>query len=129
MLPQAVSALNSAGPAYSLFKNNQNEISKSYRSAISSFGAAVAMGSFRAAVAFFSKDAENGESGISRSRLLPLMYYLYKWNTTGTGVWQTAEAVCGEVLGASDENAREMEKEFLHASVALKLAMNAFKLV
>ena len=128
MLPEAVSALKKAGQVYSLL-NNQQEISKSYRSAISSFGAAVTMGSFRAAVAFFSKDAEKGESGISRSKLLSLMYYLYKWDSSGSGEWKTAEDVCKEVLCAPDEDVRIMEKEFLHASVAVKLAMNAFKLV
>ena len=127
MLPEALSALQKAPRPYTLL-NSRGAIPKSYRAAISSFGAAVTMGSFRAAVAFFSKDADQGKSGISRSRLLSLMYYLYS-QSKGEAVWLEPAQVCEEVISChDDEKVREMEHLFLHASVALKLAMNAFEL-
>lgn len=115
--------------------SENGKISKSYRSAISSFGAAVTMGSFRAAVAFFSKDADKGDAGISRSKLLRAIDYLCQtWDSRwidrdkNAADWRTAEKVCAFVLERPQNEIKLLEQDFLHAAVALKLAMNAFDL-
>ena len=121
MLPKALDTLRD--PHCVIEKGGK--INKSYRSSISSFGAAVAMGSFRAAVAFFSKDAEKG-SGISRSALLVALDHLC---SADPNHWQTAEQICAQVLQTPDDELRLTQDRYLHAAVALKLAMNAFELV
>lgn len=106
-----------------------NKIKKTYRSQISSFGAAVTMGSFKAAIAFFSKDVEKG---ISRSELIRAMYYIihYAEGQDNDRNWKTAEAILGEIISISDRDTLSKTKEsFLNASIALKLAMNAFELI
>ena len=105
------------------------KIKKSYRSAISSFGAAVTMGSFKAAVSFFSTDAEKGDAGISRSLLLRAIHhvvYQKPWKDGKENMQQEVRGIVQDVLKASDAEARQMQDDFLHAAVALKLAMNAF---
>lgn len=111
------------------------KINKSYRSAISSFGAAVTMGSFRAAAAFFSKDADKGDAGISRSELLRTVDFICqriekKWRDPGKekAEWRSAENVCAFVLSRPQNEIKQLEQDFLHAAVALKLAMNAFNM-
>ena len=101
-------------------------VKKAYRSAISSFGAAVAMGSQKAAAAFFSVDAEGGRAGIQRSRLLTAMDHLCSGSPDA---WLEPDQVCRKILSCSDRDIKRLESEYLHAAVALKLAMNAFKLV
>ena len=123
MLPRALETL--ADDECGISSNGK--INKSYRSAISSFGAAVTMGSFRAAVAFFSKDADKG-AGISRSLLLRAMNHVVNPND-----WcreKANEEVRAIVTAVLSETAdiRQMQDDFLHAAVALKLAMNAFDL-
>ena len=97
------------------------KISKSFRGQISSFGAAVTMGSFKSAVAFFGKD---GESGVKRSELIRAIYYITD------GVWKEADCIVSEVIRETDNVRLAKKKEdFINASVAIKLAMNAFELV
>lgn len=127
MLPEALEILKD--PKCGICKDGK--INKSYRSAIASFGAAVTMGGFRAAVAFFSKDAEKGDSDISRSELIRAIDYLcqtcnIEWRDPN---WRPAENVYSKVMERDDEAIRRLEQDFLHAAVALKLAMNAFDLI
>ena len=104
------------------------KINKSYRSAISSFGAAVTMGSFRAAVSFFSADAEKGDSGISRSLLLRAMDHVVNPKKVWSEKSKAKEEVQAIVIHTLDTRTdiRKMQDDYLHAAVALKLAMNAF---
>jgi len=91
-------------------------IEKTYRSQISSFGAAVTMGSFKAAVAFFS--AQGGAS-VHREKLLSAMYYVvFKELKTEK---QVLDYVC-------ENDTRDLRNQFIDASIALKLAMNFFDL-
>lgn len=119
MLPVALQALQS--PECGIVDNGK--IVKTYRSAISSFGGAVVMGSFKAAVAFFGKDADSKKSKISRSKLLRTLYYI------STGEWKPADEIVQTVLAADAATVTQLNKSFSHASVALKQAMNAFDLV
>lgn len=104
--------------------NKKGEIEKNFRGQISSFGAAITMGSLLAAIAFFSKDA-NAE--VSRSRLLDAVLYVLKkqgvvkeetaglFDYAQEYVEQGMEAVCRE--------------EIINAAIAIKLAMNLYTLV
>lgn len=119
MLPVALQALQS--PECGVVNNG--EIVKTYRSAISSFGCAVVMGGFRGAVASFGRDADSKKSKISRSMLLRTLYYM------STGEWEPADKIVQTVLTADAATVAQLKKNFSHASVALKHAMNAFHLV
>ena len=68
LIPKAYTALEDFGIA-----NNKGEIIKTFRGYISSFGAAIVMGSLRAAIAFNSK---NKDTGLERNRLMMIIYYL-----------------------------------------------------
>lgn len=111
-LPAALEALK-GGIAKS------GSLSKSFRGQISSFGAAVTMGSFKAAVAFFS---DNGGADVPRSELIRAIYFVVN------GQWKPAEDICSEVLQWTQPRLSAEKERFLNASVALKLAMNAFEL-
>ena len=118
LFPKAIEALNA-----SKIKEKDEKgvyIAKGFRSQISSFGAAVTMGSFRAAVAFFGN---NGESDVERSELIRTMYYMVK------NEWLPAQKIVEEIVSIRD-NAQlmQMKEDFINASVALKLALNAFRL-
>lgn len=93
------------------------KINKTYRGQISSFGAAVVMGSLPAAVAFFS---EQGGSTVDRTKLLVAMYYC---------IFQEKKSE-KEILDFVVKNDTiEMREKFTDAAIALKLAMNFFELV
>jgi len=62
----AKEALNEIGIA------QDGTINKNFRGQISSFGAAVVMGSLKSAVAFF---VEQGQAEVDRSKLIQAMYY------------------------------------------------------
>ena len=69
-IPDAIKALEACGIA------KDGKIDSSYRGQISSFGAAVTIGSFKQAVAFFAQDAKNGDSKINRSDLILAIDYV-----------------------------------------------------
>ena len=119
LLPKAIAALN-ASKIKKRDKTGADYVEKGFRGQISSFGAAVTMGSFRAAVAFFGN---NGESDVERSELIRIMYYMIN------GQWISAPEIVEEIVSI-DNNARlaQMKEDFINASVALKLALNAFDL-
>lgn len=97
-------------------------IEEGFRSQISAFGAAVTMGSFKAAVAFFS---DKKKAAVSRPELIRAMYYIIY------GEWKEDEKdILKEILEITDRNRlKNIQNDFIHASIALKLAMNAFELV
>ena len=92
------------------------KINKTFRGQISSFGAAVIMGSLPAAVAFFS---EQGGSTVERQKLVKAMYYCI------TGELISPDKILEYICKNNNNELREM---FTDASIALKLAMNFFEL-
>lgn len=122
LIPDAIAALKDTNNCR--ISEDGATIKSAYRAAISSFGAAITLGSLKAAVAVFTKDAEGGDAGIKRSELLRAIYYLI------SGEWKSAEEVFKAVIDKSNtsENERSLRHRFINAAVALKLAMNAFEL-
>jgi len=91
-------------------------INKTFRGQISTFGAAVVMGSLPAAIAFFS---EQRSASVERDKLITALYYcLFKTKKTPREVLQY---VC-------ENNSIELKGSFSDAAIALKLAMNFFDL-
>ena len=105
-------------------KNNQKYILKSFRSQISSFGAAVEMGSLLSAVAFFSK---KGGSDTDRQLLMRAIYLLII-NDTETKIDVKSEQSELLLFVIEHRNEPELKKNIIDAAVALKLAMNAYEL-
>ncbi len=93
------------------------QLEKAYRGQISTFGAAVIMGSLKAAVAFFS---EKGGSDVDRPKLVEAMYYVIKEEKTSAK--NVLDFVCSG-------NEKAQKEEFVDASIAIKLAMNFYDLV
>lgn len=130
-LPLAIEALND--PQCKIQDKNSDEsfsgkISKTYRGQISSFGAAVTMGSFKAAVAFFSNKAG---SSVEREQLVRAMYYIVKTfenENKKAEHWKDAPKIAEEIIKTPQENIPALKEKFINASLALKLAMNAFDL-
>lgn len=91
------------------------KIDKNFRSQISAFGAAVTMGSFKAAAAFYAKQ---GNAATDRSALLKAIHYMR------TGKDASPDEIFLSVCGTVDLDA--LQAEYLDASIALKLAMNLF---
>ena len=79
-IPIAIKALEFSGIA------QNGKVDPSYRGQISSFGAAVTMGSFKQAVAFFAQDAKNGDSKISRSNLILAIDYILNTADYANGI-------------------------------------------
>ncbi len=112
-IPKAYAALAECGIA----KNG--EIEKTFRGQISSFGAAMTMGSFKAAVAFFAKDAG---SDVERSKLVQAIHFVL------SGEKVKAEAIARNILRMTDEELRKAREQYIEASIAIKLAMNLYTL-
>lgn len=97
--------------------NDKGQVVKTFRGQISSFGAAVVMGSLKSAVAFF---ADKGEATVDRTQLVRAMYYIV----------EKKEAKPEEVFEYICKNDDIQTKEkFIDASLAIKLALNFFELV
>ena len=116
-ISKALDALNDAQNCKIV---KDGKIVKTFRGAISTFGAAVTMGSFKAAVAFFS---DNGASSVERAELLKAMNYIVN------GEWIEATEIYQKISRLSGEQLSNTAEDFINAAVALKLAMNAFNLV
>lgn len=100
--------------------NQSGEVQKTFRGQIASFGAAMTMGSIKAAVAFFAKD---GGSDVERSKLLKAIDYVLN------GTDREAEKISEEILGKTDEELKKLKEDYIDASIAIKLAMNLYTLV
>jgi len=85
-----------------------------FRGQIASFGAAITMGSLKAAAAFFS---QQGGAAVPRELLLKAMYYVIK------GELAEPKAVFAYICEHDDIHTRE---QFVDAAIALKLAMNLY---
>lgn len=109
-------------PAQEAIKDNgmveHGVVNKTYRGQISAFGAAVVMGSLKSAIAFFS-DPE--KASVDRTKLIKAMYQL---------ITEKANAQPGEIFQyVCDHDGYATEELFTDASVAIKLALNFYKLV
>lgn len=134
MLPRAYQVLKDTGIA------KDGKILKSYRSQISSFGAAVNTGSLLAAIAFFSVNAksknktedkisanaqtnenEEDKENVKRSKLMNAIFQLLNPDTE-------AKTLFAYVIENKDKT-EKMTEDIINAAIALKLAMNLFELV
>lgn len=91
------------------------KVDSKFRGQISSFGAAITMGSLKAAVAFFAKQ---GGAAVPRERLLSAMYYIISGGTVAT-----PENVFAYIC---DNDTAQVREQFVDAAIALKLAMNLY---
>lgn len=98
-----------------------NKIQKTFRGQISTFGAAVTMGSLLPAIAFFS---DNGGASVERTRLLDAILYILKKE-------KLASEGCKTLFdyAVSEKNQNVCKDNILNAAIALKLAMNLYQLV
>ena len=126
-IPDAIKALEISGIA----KNGK--IDSSYRGQISSFGAAVTVGSFKQAVAFFAQDAKSSSSGIKRSYLILAIDYILNsedYAAEFENEDKKAEKISSIKEGilklTDDKLLKGLENQYLDAAVALKVAMGLF---
>ena len=108
-IPLAAAALETVGIV------EDGKMNSAFRRQISSFGAAITMGSLKAAAAFFS---QQGKASVPRELLLKAMYYI---------VTQGEEKEPQEVFAyiCANDNVRTRD-QFIDAAIALKLAMNLY---
>ncbi|MTB64580.1 hypothetical protein GGG87_06190 [Streptococcus sp. zg-86] len=109
MLPLAYQVLKEEFPS--------EHIPKEFRGYISTFGAAITMGSLAAAVAFYSSE-ENGAQQDRHKLPMILLNVLKRYDTNVT------EGNLFEYVVNSNE--RLGKENVLHAAIAVKLAMNLF---
>ena len=96
------------------------KIVKTFRGQISSFGAAITMGSLLSAIAFFSED---GGSGVPRSKLMDAILIVLKKKGIAK---ESFEKLFDYAKSSGEEVCKE---EILNAAIALKLSMNLYELV
>jgi CRISPR-associated protein Cmr5 len=114
LLPAAYDVLKEVGIA-----NEAGEINKTWRGQISSFGAAVTMGSLLSAISFFSS---KGGSDVDRKLLMDaILKLLPQGNVAET------KSLFKYVRSNSDRE-QAVKHEVLEAAVALKIAMNLYEL-
>ena len=100
---------------YGIAKNG--EVDNKFRGYISSFGAAVILGSFKSAAAFM---ANKGESNVERNLLIRAMYKII--NGEDISSEEVFRYIC-------KNNNRKTKEDFINASSALKLSLNFFEIV
>ena len=110
LIPQAYEALKS----HKIAENNS--IPKTFRGQISSFGAAISIGSVLSAVAFFSQ--AGGGSEIDRSKLMDAVFDLMPNKPNYSSLREY-------IIKNNDKSTKE---NILNACIALKLAMNFYQL-
>ena len=96
------------------------KIEKTYRGQISSFGAAVTMGSLLSAIAFFSQD---GGSDVSRSKLMDAILIVLKKRGIAK---ESFQKLFDYAKSSGEEGCKE---DIINAAIALKLSMNLYELV
>lgn len=110
-IPSAKTAVEEFGIAKS------GKVDNRFRGYISSFGAAVVLGSLKSAAAFL---ADDGGSEIKRSLLICAMYKIIKGETAESA--KVFDYIC-------NHDNRQTKEDFINASIALKLSLNYFELV
>lgn len=126
LLPKAYEVLKETGIA-----NSQNVIQKTYRGYISTFGAAVSGGSLLAAIAFYS---DNKDAQCDRVKLLKALYLLVQddKNVRENSLFRyVADRITTEEKGKKRVDSQKeaaCREKIMDAAIALKLAMNLYKL-
>ena len=96
-------------------------IEKTFRGCIASFGAAITMGSLKAAVAFYTK---KGKASVDRQNLMKMIYRLVVPESEQNDKYD----LLPYVIGYKDDS-NELKEKICDAAIALKLAMNMYELV
>jgi len=99
--------------------DGQGQVQKTFRGQITSFGASIIMGSLLPAIAFFY-DSE--KSTVDRKKVLDAVYYIL----------QARQKIVQDeknLFEYAKKHQEESKEEILNASIALKLAINLFKLI
>lgn len=115
MIGRAIEVLDTVGIVQTDKKDDKKYINKSFRGQISSFGAAVQMGSLISAVAFYSSQ---GGAETDRSKLMDAIYLLVTNEKT----------VQEKALLRLVVDKKVTKQQAIDAAVAIKLAMNAYEL-
>lgn len=98
----------------------KGKIDKTYRGQISTFGAAITMGSLFPAIAFFS---EKGGASVDRQRLMDAILFVLKKRDS-----DIKENNMYDYAANRKNNAAKCKEDILNATIALKLAMNLYDL-
>lgn len=109
LIPKAYEVLSECGIA------KDGEINKAWRGQISSFGASIVQGSLLAAVSFFSA---KGGADVNRPLLMDAIAKLIKAD----------KPLFFYVQETNEENEQTVMEDIVNAAIALKLAMNLYKL-
>ena len=120
MIARAIQLLDDTGIVKTDEKTKSKYIIKTFRGQISSFGAAVEMGSLLSAVAFFTS---KGGSSTERPKLMEVIYLLI----TGKDKKNIGneDTLLNYLIEHNDPS---MKRRIIDAAVAVKLAMNAYEL-
>lgn len=118
LLPRAYTVLREVGIA-----KKDGTIPKAFRGQIASFGSAISMGSLLAAVAFYS---QQGNSSVDRSLLMQAIYQLMTKSTDSKSAHNGD--LFNYIKDQKDKEERTMKEQVVNVCVALKLAMNLYKL-
>lgn len=118
-LPFAYEALSECGVAAN------NEINKTFRGQISTFGAAITMGSLLASVAFFS---EQGGSTTERQKLMAAIHYVIFKSENKDVSGCNSNSLFLLVKNTQADQIDSLKEKILDAAIALKLAMNLYTL-
>lgn len=104
---------------------NRFEVVKSFRGQISSFGAAIVMGSLKSAVAFYSS---NGKAKTDRAKLLIAIYKIIKAEEDPPITNDNVAKVFAYICEKEKDPNFDIRGKVIDASIAIKLAMNLFYL-
>ena len=97
---------------------NNGIINKAFRGQISSFGAAVMLGSLTSAIAFFS---DNGGASVERKKILAAILLILERDKQ--------ENKCESLYDYVVKNGDSCKEDIINAAIAIKLSMNLYKLV
>lgn len=103
---------------------NNGKVPGGFRGQISAFGAAMVMGSFRSAVAFYT---ENGDAAVKRQKLLQAVYYVI-CDDKDLSLKDERMSPQNIFKYVCENDTKELKESFIDASIAVKLAMNFFDL-
>jgi CRISPR-associated protein Cmr5 len=112
--------------------NEKDEVEKSFRGQISTLGASIEMGSLLSAVAFFSAQ---GSSTIERQKLVKAIYFVIMNSELSPAQLAGDEKIADTALykyvcqnADNIQDYRKAKEKVLNAAIAIKLALNLFKL-
>ncbi len=113
-LPKAIDLLEKSGVA-----DEKGSIPKTFRGYISSFGAAVVMGSLRSAVAF---NSVQNNADKERQKLMQIIYCIINDTEYSDDI-----SLLQYIIDRNNDDA--IKEQVYDAAIAVKLAMNAYDLI